>query len=302
MASLPYESSLPPVHAREMLRAGGGGRAAVIRLSRGGRVAYGVREFPHDCLLRLLEYPELPFRTSTRDTVKADRSVLLVRAELPIDGRMVPVAYKRVRRRNWLKRLTEFLRGNRTLRVWQLARRFEEFGIATARPLAVIVPSWDSWRRDSYLVTSWIEDSCNLHLLLERTPVSDHSGGRAKAAARSVGALLGRMHAAGISHRDLKASNLVVGRDDLAEAAYVIDLDGAAVQWHVFRSRRVRDLARLVLDIDLFPSVTRTQRLRFLRAYRAASGERHPDWKRAWRRLASAAAKLHARKQRRARR
>ena len=85
------------------------------RLVRPNGIGYAVAEFSHACLVRLIDYPALPLQTNTHETIKAGGTALIVRTQFPLQERNVPVAYKRVRRRNWLKVLTALIRTNRTL-------------------------------------------------------------------------------------------------------------------------------------------------------------------------------------------
>ena len=137
------------------------------RLVRPNGIGYAVAEFSHACLVRLIDYPALPLQTNTHETIKAGGTALIVRTQFPLQERNVPVAYKRVRRRNWLKVLTALVRTNRTLRSWRLGHVFLKRGITTARPLAAIVPRIHRIGGDSFLVTEWIEGSLNLHHYLE---------------------------------------------------------------------------------------------------------------------------------------
>ncbi|HUG90224.1 MAG TPA: lipopolysaccharide kinase InaA family protein [Planctomycetaceae bacterium] len=308
------------------------------RLVRAQRIGYADRDFPRDCLIRLIDFPDLLLRTGMRETIKAGRSALVVRAEVPIAGRMQAVAYKRVRRRTWLKTLTSFAQPNRALRAWRLGDELLARGIATPRPLAVIVPRWFAFRRESWLATEWLEGACKLTAFLDgearrtefhsvrdagprdagdasgvgrtgspsygegqggRTGSPSYGGScrsRILAAAGCVGRLLGRMHAAGIAHRDLKASNLLLGTAGGELRAWVIDLDGAAVQPRVSSGRRLRNLARLVVGLAGRREVTHTARLRFLRSYLNAAGDSPAAWKSTWRGLAELSRKLAARK------
>ncbi|MDQ3331119.1 MAG: lipopolysaccharide kinase InaA family protein, partial [Planctomycetota bacterium] len=100
----------------------------------------------------------------------------------------------------------------------------------------------------------------------ERRPMTN-------AAAIAVGKLLGRMHAAGISHRDLKSQNVMVRRT--AEGGYVasvIDLDGVTFLSSITAARRWKDLARLAADAATWAGLSRSTRLRFLIAYAYAAG------------------------------
>jgi tRNA A-37 threonylcarbamoyl transferase component Bud32 len=261
------------------------------QLTRAGRVGCAVEEFPRNCLIRLVDYPDLLLRTGTRETIKAGRSALVVRAEVPANGRMLSIAYKRVRRRTWLKTLTSFLPPQRALRTWRMGHALLARGVETPRPLAVIVPRWFSRRRESWLATEWLEGGENLTAFLERLSSREPLLGRRTldAAARSVGDLIGRMHAAGIAHRDLKASNLLLSAAGTELRAWVIDLDGVSLRSQVSAARRARNLARLALGLAHRPEITHTVRLRFLRSYLLASEEGVESWKACWRRVSDCA-------------
>ncbi|MCA9069362.1 MAG: hypothetical protein KDA84_10585, partial [Planctomycetaceae bacterium] len=64
-SSLSIENRVPPV----------------LRLKRWRGMGYAVEGISRDTLIRLIDFPELPLRIHTRDTIKAGRSALLVRGE-----------------------------------------------------------------------------------------------------------------------------------------------------------------------------------------------------------------------------
>ena len=271
----------------------------VYRLARSRGIGYAVSEFSHACLIRLIDYPEMPLRISTREIVKAGHSTLLVRTELPIGNRLVPVAYKRVRRRNWLKSLTVLFRTNRTFRTWQLGHALLNRGIATARPLAVITSRRHEMGRPTFLAAEWIEGALDLYAYsqwIDQLPPWLRTD-RLKAAAESLGRLVGRMHARNVSHRDLKSGNLLLVDRGPTVKAYVIDLDGAALRKRVPRSLRLRNLTRLVIGLKSCAHIQNSIRLRFLKAYLLEVGDDSWQWKDVWRQLATLSDARSARKQ-----
>jgi hypothetical protein len=90
---------------------------------------------------------------------------------------------------------------------------------------------------------------------------------RRRALMTALGDLVGRLHAAGVDHPDLKPSNLLVGPDG---ALALLDLDALMPPRRLTWRRRVRALGQLeAYARDLAPGLSRTDRLRALRAYLA---------------------------------
>jgi tRNA A-37 threonylcarbamoyl transferase component Bud32 len=116
-----------------------------------------------------------------------------------------------------------------------------------------------------------------------------------------VGRLVGRLHASGFSHRDLKATNLLVRERDGRIEACIIDLDGAAKPWRLSKRRRLANLARLAIASLELTGVTQTMRLRMLRAYLSNFPE-GPAAKAVWSELREVFRIRLARKRRAARR
>lgn len=181
------------------------------KITRRGWTAYAVADFPRDLLIRLVECPDLPLRSGPAETIKAGNTALVVRASLPMHAGMTSVAYKRIRRKTALKKLTQAITRNRTLRTFLMGHRFLQHGIETARPLAVIVPSRFDVAAPSWLATEWV-DGETVADAATRLPQLAPSAQKsfADAAAIALGTLLGKMHAAGITHRDLKSQNLML--------------------------------------------------------------------------------------------
>ena len=94
------------------------------------------------------------------------------------------------------------------------------------------------------------------------------------------------MHDRAVSHRDLKAANVMLCGSD----PVLIDLVGVRTGVAVSFRQRAKELARLNASFLSASVVTRGERLRFLRAYLAAGPGRAEGWKDWWKAISAATA------------
>ena len=120
---------------------------------------------------------------------------------------------------------------------------------------------------------------------------------------QSLARLLRTMHDRSISDRDLKTANILILGDPEADPIRlsVIDLVGVRLIHPLPDHRRVQNLARLQTSLIDVPGRTRTDSLRFLRAYLPWGLTTQKDWKSLWRAVASASLDKVERNQRRGR-
>lgn len=100
--------------------------------------------------------------------------------------------------------------------------------------------------------------------------------------------LLRVLHDRSISDRDLKSANILIQGDPEAEelALTLIDLVGVQLLHPLPQGRRLQNLARLQVTLAEVPGRTRTDALRFLRAYLPFGLCPRNDWKGIWRKVA----------------
>jgi hypothetical protein len=120
-----------------------------------------------------------------------------------------------------------------------------------------------------------------------------------------VASLVRMMHERKVSHRDLKAPNLLVSPADWTlgyrgvsevetpalagrERAWLVDLVGVRRHDKLERSRKVQNLARLNVSFISTGSLTRSDRLRFLRDYLGFGLFGREGWKRLWKEVEEA--------------
>jgi len=110
----------------------------------------------------------------------------------------------------------------------------------------------------------------------------------------TVAKLITRLHRHGFSHRDLKAAHILIHtdeleRDRLDSSLWLLDLVGLSSPLMLSRRRRIQNLARLEASFYYEATISRTDRVRFLRAYLPNGLRERQEWKRWWREIALAA-------------
>jgi len=170
--------------------------------------------------------------------------------------------------RSWFRQL---VRPSKARMEFNRALAVAERGLPTITPLALGEACSLLGAGESYLLSESLECTQSLHCFLQNLhimPVADSTQVR-QHLARELGSLLGRIHQAGILHRDLHSGNLLVRHDpDQGFALYLIDLNavhvGAPLNWR----QSLENLA--MLNRWFFFRSTRADRLRFWNAYVAS--------------------------------
>jgi tRNA A-37 threonylcarbamoyl transferase component Bud32 len=189
-------------------------------------------------------------------------SVSRVQVEGPLGWLDLAVKWNHPRGRR--RAVAEALRGSRAARAVVGAARIRALGLRSPEILAVAERRRHGCVQESFLIASFAADAQPLPAL---APALRADRGRRRALARALGDAIGRLHAAGLDHRDLKHSNLMIGAGD---ALLLLDLEAVEAPWVLTLRRRVRALGQLeAYAADLYPWLPRTDRLRFLRAYLA---------------------------------
>jgi tRNA A-37 threonylcarbamoyl transferase component Bud32 len=142
-------------------------------------------------------------------------------------------------------------------------------GVPTSRPLAVACIGGKEW-----LATEAVGDAEPADAWHERQLEAGLAGQAAiRRATVELARLVGHMHAAGVIHRDLHCGNVLVRPGPPgADAPELVLMDLHRVYRRRRLSRRARSANLAQLFHDRLHVTTRTDRLRFLKHYRAAAG------------------------------
>jgi len=181
-----------------------------------------------------------------------------------IDGEAGPLdlAVKWNPWRGWRGALSDGFHGSRAQRAWAASLRLAPTDLLQPEVLALAERRRFGVVRESFLLTRFVEGADPLPVAMAR-----RAAARAprRALLRAVGEAIGRLHAQGLDHRDLKHSNLLV--DTSARIAF-LDLEALGRLSPRSRSRRARALGVLeAFARDLYPWLPARERACFLRAY-----------------------------------
>lgn len=276
--------------------------------------AIAARDLGPEAVRALLDDPDAPFRDPAATLLKDSRTTSVAEWTLDVGGRPERVIYKRFNVKKQLDPWLNLIRPSRAWRSWQAGQHLASRGIPTPRNLAVIARLRPGRRwlpshfaaRETYLVTAKAEPAIALadyvkHVLPTLEPADCRD--RVQRLSLALARLLRTLHERSLTHRDLKAANILIVGDPAAARPRLslIDLVGVRLEAPVPRRRRLQNLARLQLSLAHVPGRTRTDALRFLRAYLPWAKTPRDDWKALWRAVAVACRKKQALNRRRGR-
>jgi heptose I phosphotransferase len=171
-----------------------------------------------------------------------------------------------------------------------LGHGLEGRNLPTARPLAVFHRRRRGLPAEGYLVQEKITDALELRQTAARLATAADGWRRRRPLVEQLARLIRHLHHCRLSHRDLKAANVLVQSADGPgpSALWFIDLVGVARHRALRRAVRVQNLARLHASFYRDPSLTRTDKLRFLRVYLQWGLHGRRGWKAWWKAIEQA--------------
>ncbi len=283
-------------------------------------VGHAVMEISNQDLATILHDPDAPFRQSDAKVLKESVSSTVIEMDFPVNGQMRRVIYKRFRVTSWKDPIASLFRPTPAMRSWIHGQGFRERGLPTARPFVVLHRRKLGMWHEAYLLTEKIAHADDLHDCVRnldavptprRLPLLRRLIERV---ARTIRAL----HQRQLSHRDLKAANILVRRWDAPadepsaysqdiqnllympeSSVWLIDLVGVECFTKLSHSRKVQNLSRLNASFFDRDTITRTDRLRFLLTYLTCGAFGRCDWKSWWKQIDKATLKKVQRNQRR---
>ncbi len=274
------------------------------RVRGAGIVGHVVTELEPSSLAPLLADPDEPFCRPGVRLLKDSQSSTVAELEMVIEGRLRKVIYKRFRGTSTREMLASCVRRPPALRSWIHGHGFRARALPTARTLAVLHRTRWGMQADGYLLTEKIEDAQELHVQVEELAQlpSPQRGPILRRLIDLVARTIRGLHQRQLSHRDLKAANILVRRANQPlppptpyepvgllhvpeTSVWLIDLVGVELFRKLPHRRMIQNLARLNASFHGRACVTRTDRLRFLRTYLFDGLRGAGNWKAWWRQI-----------------
>jgi len=289
------------------LRAPNGWRGHVFLRAKhpvpGSRASY--MQFTRAEWQKWLNRPLEWIRTDRTDLIKDSHTASICRGVLPTGEGPLDVVCKQARPRTWWKGLYYLFTDSRNLRTYRKGYQLINRDLPTARPLAVMERRFAGLLLDSMVMTEAIPNAKDFDALLR----VDLPGQEPRVQRRvkdelieELARLVKNLQARGFAHRDFKASNLMVQWDPSEgqpPRLTLVDLDGLLLRRRLSLRDRLRPLMRLNVSMDEARLVTRTDRLRFLKAYLRGFTLEHSNWKLIWQLLAEMSRSKRLEKERR---
>jgi tRNA A-37 threonylcarbamoyl transferase component Bud32 len=264
------------------------------RVRVGDIAGHAVADLAAEALASLLTNPDAPFEQPSNIALKRSPSSSVIELDLPGPNGPRRVIYKRFPVTRWSDPWAALFRPAPALRSYVMGHGLLLRCLPTPRPLAV----WHRYRHglacEGYLLTEKVTDALELHSFLDRLyslPAAECRR-RLRRLIDQIAHLLATLHQRRLSHRDLKAANVLVSpaNGEGEVSLYFIDLVGVRRLRKLRRWRRVQNLARLNASFLNHPGLTRSDRLRFLRVYLRWGLRGRSGWKRWWQQIAEATA------------
>jgi tRNA A-37 threonylcarbamoyl transferase component Bud32 len=272
-------------------------------------VGHAVADLALDPLASLLADPDAPFRREDAKILKHSPSSTVAEINWPDPRGPRPLIYKRFACTARTDPLVSLVRRPPALRSFVMGHALLNRRLRTPVPLAVFHRCCFGLLYEGYLLTEKIADACDLRkftLGLSSLP-PDLRRVCLRRAVDAVACLIRTLHHRHLSHRDLKAANVLLSpsrKPGAGPADYdvsLIDLVGVSRHGKMRRRRRVQNLARLHASFHNDPALTRADRLRFLRVYLGWGLRGRLGWKHWWRQIEAATQAKVARNQRQGR-
>jgi tRNA A-37 threonylcarbamoyl transferase component Bud32 len=211
---------------------------------------------------KLTQKPDLIF--------KSENGNITLLKNIEVNGKKIPFVIKKTVNRTGIRALADFARAPKSQRNFYLAVLLKQKDIEVAQPVAAL---WHKKEGNIY-ITEYIPNSLNLYEVAfgKNKEILTKFSAR-KAVIRQVAEILAKLHKANFWHRDSKAGNFIIYKDNNGRyRVKLIDLDGIKQNSTSQEENHIRTLSRLAETLTRFKAVNFTDLYRGFLFYCNAMG------------------------------
>lgn len=259
-----------------------------------GCVHVNFQDMPLSCLVD----PDcLDERRSLFEKVQSSDTAEVYRYSMTLQNREESLYLKKYPHRSLLDALKHLLRPSRAKRAFEAGMMLEKHGLRTPRIIAFLQRKTMLLLAEDILITQEIKNAAPLPVVLNgdrslHKPIAEHNK---RLMIEELGRTIGQMHAAGICHGDLRAGNVFVREE--GDRWRFIFIDNERTSQHLILPSRLQRKNLVQLNMQQ-ANISATDRMRFLKAYRLASGISYKQAKRLARRVSKATGRRFKRRAR----
>jgi len=192
------------------------------------------------------------------------------RCRISFGGTCLDLYLKQHLHRNLRDYFKHLIRPSRAMREFKASQMLAENGFDTPAMIAVGRIGAGLLENRNFLITARLDSARALYVWLQQRVPSDirDTLQMRRSLIRQLGETIGRMHASGICHGDLRPGNVFAEEESGRWRFFFLDNERTRKFLYLPRSLVVKNL----VQIGMLPEygVTRTDRLRFLKGYLAA--------------------------------
>lgn len=223
------------------------------------------RDFEPARLLSLIDPASADMSKTDRKKIGSSDNAEVYRLEMAVGGHPVALYVKEYFSRSVTDRLKHILRPSRATRSFSAGIMLEANGLHSPDLVGVLEKG-----QRNVLITLEIPNARPLYAFFggERPVENDTALHDRRRMITELGETIGRMHANGIFHGDLRGGNLLISEGSAGRRYYFIDNERTVQYRRIPSRRRIKNLVQL----NLLQAITLADRMRFFKAYAAAAG------------------------------